>query len=104
MEHTLRPNRETYTSWASPVAQLVKKKTDTPTPDLPMQETQEPRIRSLGWEDPLEREMETCSSILVWKIPWTEEPGRLQSLESQRVGHEWGCTHAGGLGNTQIHT
>ena len=41
---------------------------------------QEMRVRSLGWEDPLEKEMETHSSILAWKIPWTEEPGRLQSV------------------------
>ena len=45
-------------------------------------------IRSPGWEDPLEKEMATHSSILAWKIPWTEEPGRLQSMESQRVRHD----------------
>ena len=45
-------------------------------------------VRSLGQEDPLEEEMATHSSILAWKIPWTEEPGRLQSMESQRVGHD----------------
>ena len=44
-------------------------------------------IRSLGREDPLEKEMAAHSSILAWKIPWTEEPGRLQSMHSQRVGH-----------------
>ena len=49
-----------------------------------MRETQ---ARSLGWEDPLEKETATHSSNLAWKIPWTEEPGRLQSLGSQRVGH-----------------
>ena len=48
---------------------------------------QETRVRSLGWEDPLEKEMATHSSILAWKIPWLEEPGRLQSMWSQRVGH-----------------
>ena len=48
---------------------------------------QETWVRSLGWEDPLEKEMATHSSILAWKIPWTEEPGRLQSLGLQRVGH-----------------
>ena len=42
---------------------------------------------SLGWEDPLEEEMATHSSILAWRIPWTEEPGGPQSMESQRVGH-----------------
>ena len=50
-----------------------------------MQETQ---VRSLGWEDPLEKEMAAHSSILAWRIPWTEEPSRLQSMGSQRVGHD----------------
>ena len=45
--------------------------------------TQETRVLSLGSEDPLDEEMATCSSILVWEIPWTEEPGRLQSMGSQ---------------------
>ena len=45
------------------------------------------RVRSLGREDPLEKEMATHSSILSWKIPWREELGGLQSMESQRVGH-----------------
>ena len=45
-------------------------------------------IQSLGWGDPLEKEMATHSSTLAWKIPWTEEPGRLQSVGSQRVGHD----------------
>ena len=45
-------------------------------------------VRSLGWEDPLEKEMATHSSILAWKIPWTEEPGRLQSMGLQRVGDD----------------
>ena len=49
-----------------------------------MQETQ---VQSLGWEDPLEKEVATYSSILEWRILWTEEPGGLQSLGSQRVGH-----------------
>ena len=49
---------------------------------------QETWVPSLGWEDPLEKEMATRSSILAWKIPWTEEPGRLQSLGSQRIGHD----------------
>ena len=48
---------------------------------------QETRVRSLGREDALEKEMATHSSTTAWKIPWTEEPGRLQSMESQRVGH-----------------
>ena len=45
-------------------------------------------VQSLGWEDPLEKEMATHSSILAWRIPWTEEPGGLQSTGSQRVGHD----------------
>ena len=66
-------------SWASQVAQMVK--------CLPaMRET---RVQSLGWEDPLEKEMATHSSTPAWKIPWMEEPGRLQSTGSQRVGHDW---------------
>ena len=46
-------------------------------------------VRSLGWEDPLEKEMATHSRILAWWIPWTEEPGGLPSTGSQRVGHNW---------------
>ena len=45
-------------------------------------------VQSLGWEDPLEKEMATHSSILAWRMPWTEEPGGLQSMGSQRVGHD----------------
>ena len=45
-------------------------------------------VQSLGREDPLEKEMATHSSIVAWRIPWTEEPGRLQSMGSQRVGHD----------------
>ena len=52
-----------------------------------MQETQEIRVCVLGQEDPLEEEMITHSSILAWRIPWTEESGRLQSIVLQRVGH-----------------
>ena len=51
-----------------------------------MQETQETQVLSLGQEDPLEKEMATHSSILAWEIPWTEETGRPESVESQRVG------------------
>ena len=61
------------------VAQMVKRLTT-------MQETQ---VQSLGQEDPLEKEMATHSSILAWRIPCIEEPGRLQSMGSQRVGHDW---------------
>ena len=49
---------------------------------------QETRVRSLGLEDPLEKGMATHSSILAWEIPWTEEPGGLQSMQSKRVGHD----------------
>ena len=62
--------------WASPVAQRLKR--------LPPR--RETWVQSLGWEDPLEKEMVTHSSILAWRIPWMEEPGRLQSMGSQRVG------------------
>ena len=52
-----------------------------------MLETQETQVQSLGQEDPLEEEMLTHSSILAWEIPWMEEPGGLQSMRLQRVGH-----------------
>ena len=53
-----------------------------------MQEMQETRVRLLGQEDPLKEELATHSSILAWRIAWTEEPGGLQSMELQRVGHD----------------
>ena len=49
---------------------------------------QDPRVQSLGQEDPLEKGMAAHSTILAWRIPWTEEPGRLQSMASQRAGHD----------------
>ena len=49
---------------------------------------QETRVQSLGWEDPLEKEMVTRFNILAWRIPWIEEPASLQSMGSQRVGHD----------------
>ena len=55
---------------------------------LAMQETQETWVPSLGWEDPLEEEVATISSILAWRIPWTEEPGGLWFMGSQRVRHD----------------
>ena len=64
--------------WASLVAQRLKRLP-------PVWET---RVRSLGQEDPLEKEMAIHSSILAWRIPWTEKPSRLQSTGSQRVGHD----------------
>ena len=53
-----------------------------------------PGFNPLGWEDPLEEGMATHSSILSWKMPWTEEPGGLQSMGSHRVRHSWACTHS----------
>ena len=53
-----------------------------------MQEPQETQLPSLGWEDSLEEETATHSSILAWKVPWKEEPGGLQFMESQRLGHD----------------
>ena len=70
--------RQILNHWASVVAQIVKNL-------LAMQET---RVRSLGQEDPLEKGVAPYFSILAWRIPWTEEPGRLQSMGSQRVGHD----------------
>ena len=55
---------------------------------------EEMRIQSLGLEDPLEKEMATYSIILAWKIPWAEEPGRLQSVGPQRIGHNWVHTYS----------
>ena len=69
---------------ASLVAQMVK--------NLPA--AQETQVQLLGWEDPLEKEMATHSSIPAWKISWTEEPDGLQSMGSQRVRHNWECKHA----------
>ena len=70
--------KDAYSLGTSLVVQTVKR--------LPaMQETW---VQSLGWEDPLEKEMATHSSTLSWKILWMEEPGRLQSMGSQRVGHD----------------
>ena len=50
--------------------------------------TQETQVQSLGWEDPLEKEMATHPSILAWRIPWAEDPSGLQSMGWQRVGHD----------------
>ena len=66
-------------SWASLVVQMVK--------SLPA--IQETWVQYLAWEDPLEKEMATHSSILAWKIPWIEDPGGLHSIRLQRVGHDW---------------
>ena len=68
-----------------------------------MQETQETQLRSLDWEDSREKDMTTHSSILAWRIPWTEEPGRIQSIGLQRVRHNWSfyivCTHRCDIGD-----
>ena len=61
------------------VAQMVKR----------LSTMRETRVQSLGWDDPLEKEMAIHSSTIALKIPWTEEPGRLQSMGLQRVGHDW---------------
>ena len=53
-----------------------------------MQDTRETQVQSLGWKDPLEKEMAIHFSVLAWKIPWTEKPGGLQLVGSQRVGHD----------------
>ena len=79
MENLRQHNKQLPIYGASLVAQMVK---HLPT----MRET---RVWSLGWEDSLEKEMATHSSTLAWKIPWTEDPGRLQSMGLQRVGHDW---------------
>ena len=70
---------------ASLVAQWLKKKKKT---CLPIQEPQETRVPSVSWEDILEKEMATHSSIPAWEIPWTEEPRGLQSMGLQRVQHD----------------
>ena len=75
----IRPPLERYR--ASQVALVVNNL-------LLMQEMQETQVQSLGREDPLEEEMATHSRILAWKIPWTEEPGGLQSMGWQRAGHD----------------
>ena len=67
----------TFLIYGFPVAQTVKRLST-------MWETQ---VRSLGWEDPLGKGMATHASVLAWRIPWTEEPGRLQSMELQRLRH-----------------
>ena len=70
---------------------LLKKKKDIYQPAQKLKRLpgmRETRVRSLGWEDPLEKEMATHSSTLAWRVPWRKESGRLQSMGSQRVGHD----------------
>ena len=87
LDNYTHPLENTQQSWwgvgASQVAQWWRI-------HLPMQESQ---VLSLGREDPLEKEMSTHSSILAWEIPWTEEPGGLQSMGLQKVRHDWAHTH-----------
>ena len=63
---------------------------------------QETRVQSLGWEDPLEKEMATHTSILAWRIPWTEEPGGLPSIGSQRVRQKTNTLYFSGLSQTAM--
>ena len=69
-----------------------------------MQERQETWVRSLDRKDPLEEGMATHSSVLAWRIPWTEEPGRLWLLWSQTVGHNWATEHTQACTHTHTHT
>ena len=94
--YTSEPLGQSY--WAKREALCGKTTTTTTTKHLTSLVAQtgkhlptmwETRVQSLGWEDLLEKEMATHSNILAWKIPWTEEAGRLQSMGSQRVGHDW---------------
>ena len=77
--HGVAKSQTWQRDWTELVAQMVK--------NLPAK--QESQVQSLGRQDPLEKGMATHSSILAWRIPWTEELGRLQSVGSQRVGHNW---------------
>ena len=80
-EQERKPTKSKVGSLETPGGSAVK--------NLPaMQEMQGMPVHSLGWDDPLEKEMATHSSILAWEIPWTEEPGGLQSMGSQRVRHD----------------
>ena len=78
--------------WTSLVAQMVKR----------LSTMREIQVRGLGWEDPLEKEMAIHSSTIAWKIPWTEEPGRLQSMGSQRVGHDWATSRSCNCNKDQV--
>ena len=71
-------NTDNKVNWTSLVAQTVKR----------LSTVRETWVRALGWEDSLEKEIAIHSSTIAWKIPWTEKPGRLQSMGSQRVGHD----------------
>ena len=107
----LLPPTTTYSAWQATVHGVTRVGRDltTKSPPLPIQGLprwhsgkkstsvqgmQKTWVWSLGQEDPLEEEMATCSSILAWKIPWTEEHGGLQSMGSQRVRHSWVSTQA----------
>ena len=75
-------------NWASLVAQMVKSHLIKNLPAI-----QETWVQSPGWEDSLEEDMTTHSSILAWSILWTKKPGGLQSMGSQKVGHNWVTKH-----------
>ena len=92
---TLGNTSRYYGWWASQVGLLVKN---------PPANSGDKKDGSLitGRKDPLEKEMATYSSILAWKIPWTEEPGGLPSMGSQRVRHDWATEHIHITGNTQV--
>ena len=79
------PHERCCCKWdfASTVTLVVKKKKS-----VPIRETAETQVRSLGWEDSLEKEIATHSRILAWRIPWTGKPGELQPMGSQRVGRD----------------
>ena len=92
---TQNKKEEQCNSWVWLLQALLKRSSNSCVPSLVAQRVKrlptmrETQVRSLGQEDPLEKEMTTHSSTLAWKIPWTEKPGRLQSMGSQRVGHDW---------------
>ena len=78
MQEVMKRDYLTLSTRTSLVAQMIKR----------LSTMRETRVPSLGQEDPLEKEMAIHSSTIAWKIPWTEEPGRLQSMVLQRVGHD----------------
>ena len=78
MQEVMKRDYLTLSTRTSLVAQTIKR----------LSTMRETRVPSLGQEDPLEKEMAIHSSTIAWKIPWTEEPGRLQSMVLQRVGHD----------------
>ena len=85
-DHGVTKSQTRLSDWAELLDQWVK--------NLPaMQQTQEMSVQSLSLEDPPEEEMAIHTSILTWKTPWTEDPGRLQFMMLQRAGHDWATKH-----------